>query len=92
MKFNTIIASVIMTSVLSISSIANASPACTTASKDKWITEEAMKAKINDLGFKVKTFKITGSCYEIYGWDKDKHNAEVYFNPTDGSIVDSEIN
>jgi hypothetical protein len=69
-----------------------ASPTCTDAPKDKWISEEAMKQKIADLGYKdIKTFKVTkGNCYEIYGYDKNGKKAEVYFSPVDGSIVKAE--
>ena len=69
-----------------------ASPACTTEAKDKWMTEEAMKAKVADMGYqKIKTFKVSGSCYEIYGYTKDNKKAEVYFNPVTGAVVKSEI-
>lgn len=64
-----------------------ASPSCTTEPKSKWMSEEAMRAKIDMLGYKVKTFEITGNCYEIYGKDKDGKRAEVYFNPVSGEIV-----
>ena len=51
-----------------------------------------MKQKIAEMGFKdIRTFKTSGSCYEIYGHDKDGRKAEVYFNPVDASIVKSEI-
>ncbi|ANL33060.1 peptidase propeptide/YPEB domain-containing protein [Rhizobium phaseoli] len=67
--------------------LAFASPSCITEPKSKWMSEEAMKAKIDALGYKVKTFEITGNCYEIYGKDKDGKRAEVYFNPVSGDIV-----
>ncbi|ACE90005.1 hypothetical conserved protein [Rhizobium etli CIAT 652] len=67
--------------------LAFASPSCTKEPKSKWMSEEAMKAKIGALGYKVKTFEITGNCYEIYGKDKDGKRAEVYFNPVSGDIV-----
>lgn len=67
--------------------LAFASPNCTAEPKSKWMSEEAMKAKIDTLGYKVKTFEITGNCYEIYGKDKDGKRAEVYFNPVSGEIV-----
>jgi len=67
--------------------LALASPSCTKEPKSKWMPEEAMKAKIDTLGYKVKTFEITGNCYEIYGKDKDGKRAEVYFNPVSGDIV-----
>lgn len=67
--------------------LALASPSCTKEPKSKWMSEDAMKAKIDTLGYKVKTFEITGNCYEIYGKDKDGKRAEVYFNPVSGDIV-----
>lgn len=73
--------------VASIPALALASPNCTKEPKSKWMSEDAMKAKIDTLGYKVKTFEITGNCYEIYGKDKDGKRAEVYFNPVSGDIV-----
>ncbi len=62
---------------------------CTTEPKDKWMTEAAFKAKVEGEGYKIRKFKQPGSCYEIYGTDKDGKNVEIYFNPVDGSIVKS---
>jgi hypothetical protein len=84
-------AALFATASLATASVALAGPKCTTEPKEKWMTEEAMKAKIAEMGFKVKTFKISGPCYEIYGWNKDGKKAEVYFNPVDGSITKAEI-
>ncbi|MBX4911913.1 MULTISPECIES: PepSY domain-containing protein [Rhizobium] len=67
--------------------LAIASPSCTKEPKSKWMPEKAMKEKIDALGYQVKTFEITGSCYEIYGKDKQGDRAEVYFNPVSGEIV-----
>ncbi len=71
---------------------AMAAPKCTTEPKDKWMTEEAMKAKVAELGYKdIRTFKVSGSCYEIYGKTQDGKKAEVYFNPVTGDVVKAEI-
>lgn len=70
---------------------AAASPNCTTEPQAKWMSKDAMQARIDDLGYKVRVFKVTGSCYEVYGWTKDDKRAEVYFNPVTGDIVESEI-
>jgi hypothetical protein len=72
-------------------SLALAGPNCTSDPKSGWISQDAMKAKIDALGYKMKTFQITGSCYEIYGKDKDGKRAEVYFNPVSGDVVKAEI-
>ncbi|MCX5513110.1 PepSY domain-containing protein [Kaistia algarum] len=76
------------TSLVFAAGTAMADPACTKEPQSAWMSQEAMKAKIAELGYqKIKTFKVTGSCYEIYGYDKNNKKAEVYFNPVDGSIV-----
>jgi hypothetical protein len=71
---------------------AQAAPNCTGEPRDKWMAEDAMKAKVATLGYEqIKTFKISGNCYEIYGYTKDGQKAEVYFNPVTGDIVKSNI-
>ncbi|NEK18412.1 PepSY domain-containing protein [Rhizobium leguminosarum] len=67
--------------------LAFASPSCTSEAKSKWMPESAMKAKIDAMGYKVKTFEVTRNCYEIYGKYKSGNRAEVYFNPASGEIV-----
>jgi hypothetical protein len=70
---------------------AHANPTCTTEPKSKWMSEEAIKARIAALGYqKIRSFKATESCYEIYGSDKDNKLVEVYFNPITGDIVPPE--
>jgi hypothetical protein len=75
--------------LICLSGSAFAGPTCTSESKDKWMSESAMKAKIVELGYKFKVFKITtGNCYEIYGQDKSGKRIEVYFHPVTGSVVE----
>ena len=79
-------------SIAALSVPAMAGPHCTSESRDKWLTEEAMKAKISTLGYeRIRAFKVSGNCYEIYGYTKDGQKAEVYFNPVNGEIVKSSI-
>lgn len=74
---------------MSISGSAFADPKCTTEPKEKWISESEMKAKIANLGYQAKVFKVTkGNCYEIYGTDKAGKRIEVYFHPITGIIVE----
>ncbi len=78
--------------IVTTSGLAYAGPKCTSEAKDKWMTEDAMKAKVTELGYeRIKTFKVSGSCYEIYGYTKDGKKAEVYFNPVNGDVVKAEI-
>jgi len=69
---------------------AYASPPCTKEPKTVWLSETKMKEKIATMGYReIKVFKTSGSCYEIYAIDAKGHKAEVYFNPVDGSVVQS---
>ena len=78
--------------IITAPGVAHAGPACTNESREKWLPEDAMKAKVATLGYeRIKTFTVTGSCYEIYGYTKDGQKAEVYFNPVSGDIVKSHI-
>ena len=71
------------------SGVALAKKTCTDQPKDKWISEDDFKKKVEAEGYKIRKFKQPGSCYEIYGTDKTGKNVEVYFNPVDGSISKS---
>lgn len=75
------------------SGTALASPKCTSEPQSKWLSEEAMKEKIAQMGYtKIRVFKKTHSgCYEIYGHTADGRKAEVYFNPVDGSVVEKNV-
>lgn len=60
---------------------------CTAEPKDKWITTDDAKAKAEDQGYQVRRVKVEGSCYEIYGFDKDKMKVEVFMDPVSGRIL-----
>jgi hypothetical protein len=69
---------------------AHADPTCTTEPKANWLSEKAIKAKIAALGYhKIRSFKVTASCYEIYGSNQENKLVEVYFNPVNGDVVPS---
>ncbi len=69
-----------------------AEPTCTKEPKDKWKDQKEFQKQLTDQGYKIKKFKATkGSCYEIYGWNKEGKKVEIYFNPVDGSVVKQEI-
>ena len=64
---------------------------CTQEAQDKWLKEDDMKAKILAMGYKIDVFKVDGTCYEIYGLNKDGKKVEVYFNPVTAEVVEEEI-
>ncbi len=72
-----------------LSGSAFAGPTCTSEPKHKWMSEGDMKAKIAELGYKYKVFKVTtGNCYEIYGQDQKGQRIEIYFHPITGALVE----
>ena len=80
---------IILTAMLAMTGSAYAAKNCTDQPKDKWMTVEQFKKHAEEQGYKIRKFKQPGTCYEIYGTDKDGKNVEIYFNPVDGSIVKS---
>jgi hypothetical protein len=79
----------ILALIVSVASLtAVAGPACNVP-KDKWMTEEAFKAKVQAEGYTIKTFKVSkGQCYEIYGADKSGKKVEIYFDPSTAAILE----
>lgn len=73
--------------LLALASTAEAKKSCTDAPQDKWMTEAQFRAKVEAMGYTIRKFKQPGTCYEIYGTDKDGRNVEIYFNPVDASVV-----
>lgn len=72
------------------STVAFAKKNCTDQPKEKWMTAEDFKKKVESEGYKIRKFKQPGTCYEIYGTDKDGKKVEIYFNPVDASVVKKE--
>jgi hypothetical protein len=72
-------------------SAALAAPRCTDAPVERWISAEAMRAKIAAVDDRIDLFKTTaGNCYEIYGRNKQGKRVEIYFDPiTGGPVRDS---
>jgi hypothetical protein len=60
---------------------------CAEVAKDKWMTEDAIKAKAEELGYKVANMKTEDGCYEVYAIDKDGKKAEVFMHPGTGEVV-----
>lgn len=76
---------------IAASSLSFADAKCTAHPKAEWMKEVDAKAKIEGMGYKIKKFKTSGQCYEIYGHNKEGKKAEVYFDTKTLDIVKSEI-
>lgn len=70
--------------------VAYAGAKCEAHPKEQWLGEADARARIEAMGFAIKTFKVDGQCYEIYGY-KDGRKAEVYFDTKTLAVVRSEI-
>ena len=79
----------ILPALLVVSGVAYAKKSCTDEPKDKWMSEADFKKKVEGEGYKIRKFKQPGTCYEIYGTDKDGKNVEIYYDPTTGMPVKS---
>jgi hypothetical protein len=91
-KMSDIVAFLVVLACVILPNQSYAAPSCTAEPKDKWLTEEAMKAKVGELGYaRIKTFKVSGNCYETCGYTKEGQKAEVYFNPVSGDVVKANI-
>jgi hypothetical protein len=76
---------------VALAGTAHAKKSCTDEPKGKWMSEETFKAKLVEQGYKIRKFKQPGTCFEIYGTNKDGKEVEIYFNPVDGSVVKEEL-
>ncbi len=84
--------SLVATAALATATIASAAPVCTTQPQARWMSQAQMRARIVHMGYqKIKTFQVSGSCYEVYARTRDGRRAEVYFNPVTGAIVQSNV-
>ena len=63
------------------------SASCGNAPREKWMSEEAIKAKGTEMGYEVRRVKAEDGCYELYVIDKNGAKAELYFNPVTGERV-----
>jgi hypothetical protein len=64
---------------------------CTAHPKAEWKSEAEARAHFEDQGFKIRKFKVSGDCYEFYGYTADGSKAEVYFDTKTLEVVKSEI-
>lgn len=64
---------------------------CPKYEKSQWMSEAEAKSKIEAQGYKIDKFKISGNCYEIYGFNEKGKKAEIYFDAKSLDVVKAEI-
>jgi hypothetical protein len=84
------LATVIATTLVAGTAMAEDNRSCTKVSNDKWLTEDAVKAKAAEAGYDVRKLKIEGSCYEVYAIDAKGNKVEALFDPATGLQVGNE--
>ncbi len=60
---------------------------CTDAPRERWLSVEALKDKVEALGYKVQAVKLKNACGEMYTLDKNGKRVELFVDPADGHIV-----
>ena len=78
----------VILSLLPLQAIASAD--CVVHPKSEWAAEDTLKQALTEEGYKIKTFKVDGNCYEIYGFNKDGKKVEIYFDTKTLAIVKAE--
>ena len=61
--------------------------ACTTAPQAQWLSVEALQAKVEALGYTVRSGKIKNACGEFYTTDKAGARVELFVDPPNGTVV-----
>ncbi len=60
---------------------------CTDASRDRWLSIEALQGKVEAFGYKVRMVKLKNACGELYTLDKNGNRVELFVDPSDGHLV-----
>jgi hypothetical protein len=60
---------------------------CTAAPQDQWLSIDALRSKVEALGYKVQKAKLKNGCGELYTIDKNGSRVELFVDPTNGTIV-----
>lgn len=60
---------------------------CGSVPKEKWLTQDAAKAKLGELGYEVRSIKAEHGCYEAKAVDKNGVRLEIYVNPETGTPI-----
>ncbi len=62
-------------------------PSCGDAPRAQWMSQDAAKTKLKDLGYEVRRVKPENGCYEAYAVDKTGAKVEVFLHPVSGEVV-----
>lgn len=65
---------------------------CPTAPRDKWMSVEALKSKVEALGYVVHRARIDDGCHKVYITDKASGGeVEAYYDPVTGELIQAKL-
>lgn len=83
----TILASLLAFAAFGAVAHAEEKAACGDIPQARWMSQDALKAKIAATGLQVRQIKVEAGCYEVYGIDAKGAKVEALFNPETGEQV-----
>ena len=65
---------------------------CPTVPRDQWMSIEALKAKVEALGYVVRRARVDDGCHKVYITEKASGGeVEAYYNPATGELVQARL-
>lgn len=65
--------------------------ACGNSSEGTWLSEDALRTKAESMGYKVRSMKAEGGCYEVYAIDNEGNRVEAHMNPVTGELFSEKV-
>lgn len=90
MRFAPLSLTALLLTPLALPAQADASK-CSAAPKDRWLSADAIKSKAESMGYQVRRVQEEDGCWEVYAITADGKRAEVYLEPTTGTVVAQNI-
>lgn len=83
---------IIAAALLAIASVsAFADDHCTSEPRSKWLTTEAVKAKVEQQGVTVQRIETDDNCYEVRGVRKNGDRVKLTLHPVTAAVVEEDI-
>lgn len=60
---------------------------CGSVPNEKWLTQDAAKSRLAELGYDVRSIKVQHGCYEAKVVDKNGVRLKLYVNPETGAPI-----
>ena len=89
MKMPMVVATVLLATATFADANASEEAYCEKSDQSTWMSDEAVQAKYEALGYDVRDVDNEHGCLEIKGFDKDGKRVELYLDPVSGDLVKS---